>query len=156
VDLNRYRFRSRWRLPAPVDDVFDALGSVRDYPAWWPEVREVARVDEETARVRCRSLLPYDLVFTMREERRDPAAGVLETSLAGDLDGFSRFTLRAEGAGTVADYAQEVVASKPLLRRTALLARPVFVANHRLMMRNGERGLRTFLAGLRLGRELET
>ena len=36
----------------------------------------------------------------------------------------------------------------------AILERPAFKGNHTLMMRHGEAGLRTFLAGLRLGRQL--
>ena len=38
---------------------------------------------------------------------------------------------------------------KPLLRRLELIARPAFKANHSRMMRDGERGLRTYLAGYR-------
>jgi len=36
-----------------------------------------------------------------------------------------------------------------LLRRLELAARPAFKANHTKMMRDGERGLRTYLAGYR-------
>ena len=92
-------------------------------------------------------MLPYDLVFTAREVRRDQAAGVLEIAMTGDVDGWARWTLAADGPGTRARYDQEVRVTKPLLRRFALPGRPVFRANHALMMRAGRRGLVAYLRG---------
>ncbi|MFI9602324.1 SRPBCC family protein [Streptomyces sp. NPDC004069] len=141
MDWTHYRFRTWWTLPAPPDAVYRALERVEDYPCWWRQVREVTRTDPATGVVRIRSLLPYDLTFTAREVRRDPAAGVLEAELTGDVDGWARWTLTAHGAGTLARYDQVVDVNKPLLRRFAVVGRPVFRANHRLMMRAGRRGL---------------
>jgi hypothetical protein len=141
MDRNHYRFRSLWALPAPPAAVYDVLERAEDYPRWWPQVREVTRLDDTTGLLRIRSFLPYDLRFTARETRRDPAAGVLEIHMTGDLEGWARWTLTADGTGTLARYEQEVHVTKPLLRRLALPGRPVFRANHTLMMRAGRRGL---------------
>jgi hypothetical protein len=141
MDWNRYRFRSRWRLPAAPALVYTALERVEDYPRWWRQVREVNRIDDATGVVRIRSFLPYDVTFTVRETRRDPVAGILETTLSGDIDGWARWTVSADGTGSLARYEQEVDVSKPLLRRFAVPGRPVFRANHWLMMRAGRRGL---------------
>ncbi|MET7680864.1 SRPBCC family protein [Streptomyces sp. NPDC005423] len=145
MDWTRYRFRSLWALPAPPPVVYDALARPGDYPRWWPQVREVTRIDDRTALVRVRAALPYELAITVREVRRDPAAGVLETAMTGDLDGSARWTLTPDGAGTLARYDQEVVVNKELLRRLAVPGRPVFRLNHRLMMRAGRRGLLAYL-----------
>ncbi|MFJ9021243.1 SRPBCC family protein [Streptomyces sp. NPDC102259] len=145
MDWTRYRFRSLWALPAPPARVYDALGRVEDYPRWWRQVREVNRVDSATGVLRIRSLLPYDITFTAREVRRDAAAGVLEVAMTGDLDGWARWTITADGAGTLARYDQVVQVDKPLLRRLAVPGRPVFRLNHRLMMRAGRRGLAAYL-----------
>ncbi|GAA3023414.1 hypothetical protein GCM10010448_01470 [Streptomyces glomeratus] len=145
MDLTHYRFCSLWTLPAPPAAVFAVLERAEEYPRWWRQVREVIRLDDTTAVVRVRSLLPYDVTCTAREVRRDPAAGVLEAVLSGDLDGWARWTLTAAASGTLARYDQEVEATKPLLRRFAVVGRPVFRANHRLMMRAGRRGLRAHL-----------
>ena len=112
------------------------------------QVREVIRIDDTTGTVRIRSVLPYDLTFTAREVRRDPAAGILEIGMTGDLDGWARWTLTADGTGTLARYDQEVDVTKPLLRRLAVPGRPVFRANHALMMRAGRRGLLAYLAAM--------
>ncbi|MFF8944066.1 SRPBCC family protein [Streptomyces sp. NPDC014864] len=148
MDLHRYRFRSLWILSGPPAAVYAELERVEDYPRWWPQVREVARVDGATAVLRIRSLLPYDLTVTVREARRDPRAGVLETAMTGDLDGWARWTVTAHGSGTLARYDQLVDVNKPLLRRLAVPGRPVFRLNHRMMMRAGRRGLALRLAAV--------
>jgi Polyketide cyclase / dehydrase and lipid transport len=156
MDRNFYVFRSEWALAGPVEDVYLALAQLVDYPSWWPEVRSVRQVTAETSELVCRSLLPYDLVFSSRQTRKDPDARVLEAALEGDLAGFSRWTLTPRGDGTLAVFEEEVTAEKALLRRLGGVARPAFKANHTLMMRHGRQGLRTFLAGFRLGRSAET
>ncbi|WP_030243735.1 MULTISPECIES: SRPBCC family protein [unclassified Streptomyces] len=141
MDWNHYRFRSRWNLPAPPATVYETLERAEDYPRWWRQVREVTRLDDTTGVLRIRSVLPYDITFTARETRRDPAAGVLEIALSGDIEGSARWTVTPLGTGALARYDQVVDVRKPLLRRLALPCRPAFRANHRLMMRAGARGL---------------
>jgi hypothetical protein len=149
MDLNHYLFRSVWLLKVRPEDVYRVLEDIGGYPAWWPEVQQIDRIDDDTVRIVARSLLPYSLTFeATREGERD---GVLEVALRGDLDGFSRWVIEADGKGTRATFQEEVIARKPLLRRLALVARPFFRLNHALMMRNGRRGLRVYLAGFRAG-----
>ena len=145
MDWTHYRFHSVWDLPAPPADVYTVLERAENYPRWWPQVREVTRVDDDTGVIRVRSVLPYDITFTARAARRDPAAGVLEIAMSGDLDGWARWTFDAARPGTRARYDQEVRVSTPLLRRLAVPGRPFFRANHALMMRAGRRGLRAHL-----------
>ncbi|MFE0803932.1 SRPBCC family protein [Streptomyces sp. NPDC058812] len=147
MDWNHYRFRSLWALPAPVPAVYRALERIEDYPRWWPQVRQVTRLDDTGGVVRFRSLLPYDLTATLREGRRDPAAGLLEVAMSGDMEGWARWTVTTRGSGTLVCYDQEVDVRKPLLRRLAVPGRPLFRANHRLMMRAGRRGLAAHLEG---------
>jgi hypothetical protein len=147
--LNFYRFGSEWRLAAPPDDVYRVLVELGDYPQWWPEVKQARLLEDHTYELVCRSFLPYELVFVTSEVRRDPVAGVLEGRLVGDLEGFSRWTMREDGNGhTVATFEEEVVANKRVLRQLALVARRAFRANHALMMRHGREGLNAYLPRL--------
>ncbi|WP_031041354.1 SRPBCC family protein [Streptomyces sp. NRRL F-5650] len=146
MDWNHYRFRSLWPLPAPAPDVYRALERIEDYPHWWPQVREVTRLDDTSGVLRARSLLLYDLTTTLRNGHRDPAAGVLDVEMDGDMEGWARWTITGRGSGSLAHYDQEVVVRKPLLRRLAVPGRLLFRANHRLMMRDGRRGLAARLA----------
>ncbi|MEU6356513.1 SRPBCC family protein [Streptomyces sp. NPDC047072] len=141
MDWCRYRFRSLWSLPAKPAVVYDVLERAEEYPRWWPQVREVRRLDDTSGLITIRATLPYDLVFTAHAVRRDPEAGVLEIAMEGDLDGWARWTITADGEGSLARYDQEVTVRKPLMRRFAVPGRPVFRVNHRLMMRAGRRGL---------------
>lgn len=147
MDVSAYRFRSRWLVPADRDTLFGVLGDLGSYPQWWPQVRSVEQYDSKTALVVVRSSLPYALRVLATSLREDPVAGVLEARLAGDVNGWSRWTLPPAGAAGPLVYEQVVVAERPLLRRLGPVARPLFRANHAVMMRAGERGLRARVAG---------
>ena len=98
----------------------------------------------------CRSALPYELVMVLRPTRRDPEGHVLEASMTGDLEGFSRWSVTASptGHGSEVAFDEEVVVVKPLLRRMGPMARPAMWANHALIMRHAKRGLATRLASI--------
>ncbi|MGI5141359.1 SRPBCC family protein [Streptomyces sp. CA-106110] len=145
MDWNHYRFRSVWALPVPPDRAYAVLEQAEDYPRWWPQVRTVHRIDDDSAVISIRSLLPYDITFTARRIRQDPAARILQIAMSGDIDGWARWTVTATARGSHADYEQVVDVHKPLLRRFAVPGRPFFRANHRLMTRAGRRGLVAYL-----------
>jgi hypothetical protein len=144
--LTEYEFRSDWHVAAQPDDVFDVLVDIGSYPLWWPQVRAVARASHDRALLVCRSVLPYSLEFVASRRREDKVTGVLEAGLEGDLDGWARWTLLANGSGTDVVYEQRVVTARSLLRLLAPLARPALKSNHSWMMRGGERGLHHRLA----------
>ena len=137
----RYRFRNDWSLPAPRHELFDLLADVEGYPSWWPQVRDVNRIDDDSARVVARSLLPYSLDLVLERAVEDRASGVLEARIYGQLDGWSRWTLRGAGSATAVCYEQEVEVRGRLLSAASSVGRPVLVANHAWMMRGGRRGL---------------
>ncbi|MFD4194822.1 MULTISPECIES: SRPBCC family protein [Amycolatopsis] len=144
--INAYHFRDTWLLSAPVRSVFDAVTDVAGYPLWWPDVREVTRVDDDTAQLVCRAALPYVLVVRMRRAEQDPDRGRLRVHLTGDLEGSLAAVVLGRPGGTRLEITQRVLATKPLLRTFSPLARPVFRANHALMMRRGRRGLQHHLS----------
>ncbi|MEW2220191.1 SRPBCC family protein [Streptomyces sp. NPDC006990] len=145
MDPNHYRFRAVWPVAAPPSRVYAALERLDAYPAWWPQVRGFARTGEDSGLLRIRAALPYRLSIALHARRRDPAAGILEVGMSGDLVGWACWSVRAADGGSVALFAQDVEVERRLLRMLAVPARPLFVANHRLMMRGGLHGLRTLL-----------
>ncbi|MFB6599025.1 SRPBCC family protein [Streptomyces diastaticus] len=147
MDLNHYRFRSRWVLPAAPDAVYQVLEDVPGYPLWWREVREVVRTSETEGLLRFRSLLPYDLRVTARLRRQDPAARLLEAAFDGDLVGSLVWRVGAACGGARVDFDQEVRVTSRTMRLLAVPGRPLFRANHALMMRSGRAGLVRLLAG---------
>lgn len=149
LNLNFYSFRSTWTVDLPPESAYSLLREIGEYYKWWPEIKEMRQIDERRIDIRARALLPYDLWF-VGEPNEYPEECALELKMTGDLEGFSRFTIEADGSGSRLLFEEQVEANKPLLRRLALIARPLFVANHWLMMRRGQAGLRTFAAGYRL------
>ncbi|MFG1807020.1 SRPBCC family protein [Streptomyces sp. NPDC049040] len=146
MDWSHYRFRSTWHLDAAPDTVYRVLERPDFYPRWWPQIREVRQTGDDTGVLRFRSVLPYDLVVTARSTRQDPERRILQVAMTGDLEGWVRWTVAANGPGTRLLFEQEVVVRKPLMRRLAVPGRPFFVANHALMMRGGRIGLLARLA----------
>lgn len=149
VDLNAYRFVSRWHVSANRDTVFDALADLQSYPKWWPQVRLVEPVDEENAAVVARSLLPYALRLTLTRHTEDRDHGVLQVRIGGDIAGWARLTLQSSGESSTLLYEQQVTVTRRSLRAVAPFARPAMRWNHWLMMRAGERGLGAYVASTR-------
>ncbi|MER5865407.1 SRPBCC family protein [Kitasatospora sp. NPDC002040] len=148
MDANLYHLVSTWLLPVPPAPVYSALRDVERYPQWWPQVRSVRRLTDRSGELVIRSVLPYRLRLTATEQEQDPVALTLAAGLTGDLVGWSRWTVHPDGAaGSRAVFEEEVRPAKPLMRRLAPVARPLFLANHAAMMRGGHRGLLRHLTG---------
>lgn len=145
--VTHYVFRSIWFVAAPIGDVCAVLADVGRYPDWWPEIRTVTALGELRFEILARSLLPYNLRFVNQARADHGRPGVLEADLSGDLVGVARWTVGGADGGSRLVYDQEVDTHKSLLNALAPVARPLFRANHALMMRHGQAGLRTYMAG---------
>lgn len=149
--LTHYVFHSVWHIQAPPTDLMPVLEDLGSYPAWWPEIRRVRPLGDKRFEVVARSFLPYELRFVSEAGSSEPRAGVINATLSGDMEGAVRWTVEPVDGGCRLLYDQEVTTHKRLLNVTAPVARPAFKANHAVMMRHGEAGLRTFMAGFARG-----
>jgi hypothetical protein len=150
-NLTHYVFRSVWQVQAPLADLIPVLNDIESYPAWWPEIRAVRPLGDDRFEVVARSFLPYELRFVSEAAADEPTPGVINARLSGDMEGTVRWTVEQLDAGCRLVYDQEVTTHKRLLNVMAPVARPGFKANHAVMMRHGESGLRTFMAGYARG-----
>jgi len=125
------------------------LADVEGYQRWWPQIREIRRIDADSGQVRIRSLLPYTLDLVLARAVQDKAGGTLRVNIDGDLQGWCAWQLSAEGPDTRAEFSQEVGVTARVLRRAPLAVRPLLRGNHTHMMRSGERALRHHLASPR-------
>ncbi len=144
--MNRYQFRSVWTLPVAAGEVFEVVTDPATYPLWWPDIHGVGRIDDDTAEVICRSVLPYALTFRLHRAEQDFDRGRMLVGMTGDLEGFCRSTLVRRRRSVTLEITQQVIVNKRLLQLLAPVARPVFRANHAAMMWRGQRGLRRFLS----------
>lgn len=144
-----HRFHDAWWVDAPPDVVAEALTDLAAYPLWWPQVLAVAALGDESARVLCRSRLPYTLDLVLTAVTQQPPR--LEVVVEGDLDGWVRFDLAAHPGnairppGTLLDFRQQVT-TRGWLAYASRALRPVLHWNHRVMMRGCRDGLRRRLA----------
>jgi hypothetical protein len=148
MDRSTYRFVSRWRVEATCGDVADILGDPLALPRWWPsvylDVLEVAPADARglgrRVKLHTKGLLPYTLRWeSVVVESRYPHGFALVAE--GDLVGEGVWTFRQDGRFVDIVYDWRVRADKPLIRRLSFLLRPVFAANHRWAMAQGEKSL---------------
>ncbi len=143
--MNSFRFERAWDVAAPSEQVREVLLDLERYSEWWPQVRAVAKIDDDTARVLCRSTLPYPLDLVLHAEQRGP--GLLRTRITGDLDGWSAFRVESAAVGTHLVYEQEVVVAHRWLGVAARVLRPLLRWNHDRMMAGCQAGLARRLSG---------
>jgi carbon monoxide dehydrogenase subunit G len=134
-----YRFRGTWSVDAPLDAVRETVVDLERYPEWWPQIRAVAKLGPDDARVLCRSALPYTLDLVLHARSREGT--LLEVEVSGDLAGTVRWQLAPEPAGTRMDFEQEVVVTG-LLALASYVVRPLLRWNHHRMMLGCIAGLR--------------
>ncbi|MCP2262083.1 hypothetical protein LX15_005815 [Streptoalloteichus tenebrarius] len=148
---HHYRFETRWLVPGAVAEVADVLFDPEDLVRWWPavylRVRQVAPAGEDGVGARfdlhTTGWLPYTLRWHMHVTRHTPSSSVFTAT--GDLAGRGEFRLSQRGPLVEVLFDWRVRANKPLLRWFSPALRPVFAANHRWAMAQGERSLRVEL-----------
>jgi hypothetical protein len=146
---NQYAFLSHWRVEGTCGEVADVLGDPLALPRWWPSVYldvEEIRPSDERGLGRCVRLhtagwLPYTLRWEFEiVESRYPSGYTLVAS--GDFDGVGVWTFEQDGAFVNAIYDwRRLTAEKPVLRNLSFLLKPLFEANHRWAMAQGEQSL---------------
>jgi hypothetical protein len=135
-------------MRASPADVYRALYDLVRYPTWWPQFREVQRIDRDHHRMVVRSFLPYQIAYLLTREVADPARGILEGRVDGDIEGRIRWDIKPTQSGSVVHFVQKVETRSDLLNLLAPIARLAFEANHQIMMRDGFVGLKAYLAGI--------
>ena len=151
---NEYQFLSRWQVEGTCGEVADILGDPLALPRWWPSV--YLRVDElrppdaaraGTARPAAytKGWLPYTLRVGVRG-RRLALPGRLHAHRERRFRRAGRVDVRQDGAFVDITYDWRLRAEKPLLRQLSFLLKPLFEANHRWAMAQGEESLRLELA----------
>jgi hypothetical protein len=143
-----YHFVTRWRVEATRGEVADVLGAPLDLPRWWPavylDVEEIEPLDEwglgGRVRLTTKGWLPYTLVWEFVVTESD-YPNRIAIHVSGDFVGRGVWTFEQDGAFVNVTFDWTVAAEKPLLRRWSAALRPLFEANHRWAMSQGEESL---------------
>ena len=70
--ISRLAFTDAWEMEHPADEVLRVLADVDSYMRWWPQVKEVERVDAEHGQLRVCSRIPISLRMTITREAELP------------------------------------------------------------------------------------
>ncbi|HZA05971.1 MAG TPA: SRPBCC family protein [Propionibacteriaceae bacterium] len=151
-DHGRFVFLDEWRLAAAPEVVWPVLTDLETWPQWWPSVRRVARVADDSGsdqwEFHFRTRLPYDMEFRA-EVRRDDDALTGSATVTGRLAGEATWQGEPVDGGTLVRFDWEVRPQPAWMRAVSPLARPVFSWNHRSLMAEAAFGLaRRLDAGL--------
>jgi hypothetical protein len=148
MSTNRYEFVTRWRIEGTCGEVADVLGDPVALPRWWPSVyldaTELRPPDANDLgrrmRVQTKGWLPYTIrwEFEVVESHYPHGFTIVAT---GDFDGRGVWTLEQDGPFVNVVYDWQLTAEKPLLRNLSFLLKPMFEANHRWAMGQGEQSL---------------
>ena len=158
----QYRFLTEWDVVGTAREVSDVLADPLELSRWWPSVYlAVAELEPggeggvgRRVVLLTKGWLPYTLSWSFRVvESRHPHGFTLEAE--GDFEGRGVWSFEERGAWVHVTYDWQIEARKPLLRLLSPLARPVFAANHRWAMRQGEESLKLELARRRASSDLE-
>lgn len=145
---NDFHFVTRWRVAGSCGEVADVLSDPLSLPRWWPSVylsvQELEPPDEfgrgHRLRLHTKGWLPYTLRWELVViESHYPNRIVIEAS--GDFVGRGVWTFVQDGPVVNVIYEWTVRAEKPVLRNLSFWLKPIFEANHRWAMAQGEQSL---------------
>jgi hypothetical protein len=147
--MTDYHFVTSWRVQGTCGEVADVLGDPLRLAMWWPSVYlkveeiDAAQTDSgvgRRVRLLTKGWLPYTLQWdvVVLDSQYPHGSRIAAT---GDFEGTGVWTFRQDGDHVDITYDWSIRATKPLLRNLSFLLRPVFEANHRWAMAQGEESL---------------
>jgi hypothetical protein len=148
MESHTYHFVSRWQVEGTCGEVADVLCDPLALPRWWPAVYlHVEQLEPPDARgvgrrvaLRTKGWLPYTLSWqSVVVESRYPYGFTVKAE--GDLEGTGAWTFEQEGHLVNITHDWRIRAEKPLVRSLSFLLKPLFEANHRWAMTQGEKSL---------------
>lgn len=139
--MGTYRFVTLFDVTARREDVFDAMLTPERAMSHADNVRSLERLatpgpDGVGGRwqVEMEAHAPYRLDLVLETVRTDRPRRI-EGRSSGDLEGIGVWEFEDRGDRTEVTYHWDVATTKPWMNVLGPLARPVFVHNHHLVMR---------------------
>ena len=146
---NEYHFITCWRAEGSADEVYDLIRDPLDLPRWWPSVylsvTEISAGDEQgigrRVRLHTKGWLPYTLDWeSCSTEAVRPRRLALRAT--GDFEGRGLWNFEQDGRIVNITFDWQLTADKPLLKHLSFVFKPLFSANHRWAMKQGEKSLK--------------
>lgn len=147
-----YSFVTRWKTPAPIHEVWEAIRLSLDWPQWWRSfvsVKElvpgndlgIGSVRRYTLQSPAKYKLTFDLLLTDRVEHK-----LLKGVASGELAGEGIWHFQVLDGTTYVECHWNVKTTKAWMNALAFVLRPAFQYNHKLVMKKGAKYLEQKLA----------
>jgi uncharacterized protein YndB with AHSA1/START domain len=126
------RSERRFRFDATPSALWAALGSVEDYPRWWPWLRQFdarALAADEEWHCTVKPPLPYVVRFTIRFDEVRPERRIA-ASVSGDIDGPALLGIEPDGEGCAVTLTSSLRPTNTVLRAASIIGRPLVRYGH--------------------------
>lgn len=148
-----FRFRTAWRIAAPLPIVWDTIVKSIQYPTWWPGVARVEVLAGQPWPMTVGTKMGYEVqspLYTLHyqtELMEYAEHKFIFAHATGDLVGTGKWTFGHEASITEAVFEWQVSLTPPFLRAVAVVPGVPLIMSffHTRLMNHGEQGLRTLL-----------
>ncbi len=126
------RSERRFEFEAAPPVLWAALGSVDDYPRWWPWLRRFdarALAPGEEWRCTVKPPLPYVVRFTIRFDEVEVERRI-DATVEGDIEGPAQLLIEPSAGGTAVTLTSSLRPTNTILKAAALLGRPLVRYGH--------------------------
>ena len=126
------RSERRFEFDAAPPALWAALGSVDDYPRWWPWLRRFearALAPGEEWRCTVKPPLPYAVRFAIRFDEVEVERRI-DATVEGDIEGPAQLLIEPSAGGSAVTLTSSLRPTNTVLKAAALLGRPLVRYGH--------------------------
>jgi len=126
------RSERRFEFDAAPPALWAVLGSVEDYPRWWPWLRRFdarALAPGELWRCTVKPPLPYVVRFTIRFDEVEVERRI-DAVVGGDIEGPAQLLIEPSAGGSAVTLTSSLRPTHTVLKAAALLGRPLVRYGH--------------------------
>ena len=126
------RSERRFEFDAAPPALWAVLGSVEDYPRWWPWLRRFdarALAPGEEWRCTVKPPLPYAVRFAIRFDEVEVERRI-DATVEGDIEGPAQLLIEPSAGGSAVTLTSSLRPTHTVLKAAALLGRPLVRYGH--------------------------
>ena len=126
------RSERRFEFDAAPPALWAALGSVDDYPRWWPWLRRFearALAPGEEWRCTVKPPVPYVVRFAIRFDEVEVERRI-DATVEGDIEGPAQLLIEPSAGGSAVTLTSSLRPTNTVLKAAAVLGRPLVRYGH--------------------------
>lgn len=145
-----YDFYDEWEISAPLALAWEAISDSAAWQKWWPGLKSVNITRLNAGHVGSQAALTwqsksgYHLRHTVTITSVEPGQKIMFSS-SGDLVGQGSWGFKDVAGKTTMPVKWHVQTTKPWMNIFSFILKPLFIANHSQLMKQGETGLNAYL-----------